>query len=165
MREYRDDIVKKTLAATFNYGFRHVDDSEGSDPKTVEEEIKRNLECYATTSLNDAFMHIWQSYHMVRYSPSYISKSTLNFVSQGQGKQNRILAPYMNPNILETAQSHYYIDKNAIAERMEHLGNKFPLMREEYPELFVWNKELPLTALVLILTKVRNIVRHLLRYN
>lgn len=83
------------------------------------------------------------------------------FVSQPRrGQQNRILAPYMNPNVLEPAQSHYYVGKNSIAERMENLGIKFPLMREQHPELFVWHKELPLTALVLSLTKVRNIMRH-----
>lgn len=70
MIEYRDDLAKKTLASTFNYGFRRVNDVEDSDPKIVQAEIDLNLECYATTSSNNAFMHIWQSHNVVRYSHS-----------------------------------------------------------------------------------------------
>lgn len=70
MIEYCDDLEKKTLAATFHYGFRRVDDGEGSDPKAVKEEIDLNLQCHATTSTNDAFMHIWQSQNVVRHSHS-----------------------------------------------------------------------------------------------
>lgn len=56
MIDYRDDIVKKTLAATYKYGLRRVLDDDDNPDAT----IANNLVCLANTTNNDAFMHLWQ---------------------------------------------------------------------------------------------------------
>lgn len=68
----------------------------------------------------------------------------------------RKIGPYMNPNILDIAEGHYYIDNNAIAARMVALDKRYPLMRYDpaYEDLFIWDRELPLPAIVVVLTTV-----------
>jgi hypothetical protein len=66
MIDYRDEIEKKTLAATFKFGLRHVTDDNNTDL------IAKNLQCHANTTNDDAFMHLWQVTYNVCYYDVFI---------------------------------------------------------------------------------------------
>jgi hypothetical protein len=73
----------------------------------------------------------------------------------------------MNPNTLDIAEGHYYVGKNAIAPRMVGLDKRYSSMRYDpaYADLFMWDRELPLPAMVVVLTKVMSLIRYDLSYN
>ena len=60
---------------------------------------------------------------------------------------------------MNTIQYKFYIGANCIASRISDLGERSPLLRQTYPSLFAWHKEMPLQAYITVATSVSIVFR------
>lgn len=149
MIEHRDELVSITTAVVFNFGFRNPDAK--SKPYVAPDKTQASNQMYYNqANVNDAFVHIWGE--IVR--PFF--KLWCHLLILEQGLSRPTIGPYMNPNVINPIQHHFYVGSGAIAARMVAVGRKFPAMRNDprYQYLFSWEWELPLVAYMLVATTV-----------
>ena len=56
------------------------------------------------------------------------------------------MGPFLNPVMLKLVDSCIYTSPNGVAKLMTKLAVRYPRLRISHPELFIWDKNVPIAA-------------------